>query len=55
MLAASPKHFAVHSGPDSSRLSFVANATEFPFALFFDTDTIFTNSSFLNSKPRRAA
>ena len=35
MLAASPKHFAVHSGPDSSRLSFVANATEFYFACFF--------------------
>ena len=55
MLAASPKHFAVHSGPDSSRLSFVANATEFVFACFFYTDTIFTNSSFPNSKPKHDA
>ena len=31
LLAASPKHYAVHSGPEDSRLSFIAKTNEYSY------------------------
>lgn len=54
MLAASPKHFAVHSGPEKTRLSFIANATESPFRTLSTVDMTSTSFSFRSSKRRFA-